>query len=483
MERIQQLRGRQHYFHSLTGLKIIMLKQLVNALAAIFILFCSSSAYSQATDSAMMKKISDEILTNGQAYTNLRFLCKKVGPRLSGSPQAARSVVETARMLKLAGADTVYLQECLVPHWVRGAKEVATLKLSNGKLYPLKVAALGNSVGTPASGINAPVIEVKNFDELHKLGTAAVKGKIVFFNYPMNPTYISTFRAYGEAGIYRGRGPSMAAKYGAVGVITRTLSPNLDDHPHTGSTVYNDSFPKLPAIAVSTNDAEYLSKALSTGAGSTVYFKTNCKMLAETVSHNVVGEIRGTELPDEVITVGGHLDSWDLAEGAHDDGAGCVQSIEVIRAMKAAGIKPKRTIRAVMFMNEENGLRGGLKYAEIAKTENKKFIFALESDAGGFTPRGFGVSATVEQKDKIFSWQPLFVPYGAGEFTVGGGGADIGPLRPLGTAMAGLNPDSQRYMDLHHATTDVFEAVSERELKLGAVVMAQLVWLVSEYGL
>ncbi len=460
-----------------------MLNIFASALTVSVLLFSSLSLFSQAEDSAMLKRISDEIFTNGQAYINLRFLCKKVGPRLSGSPQAARSVVETARMLKQAGADTVYLQECMVPHWVRGAKEVATLKLANGKSYPLKVAALGNSVGTPAAGVSAKVIEVINFDELHQLGTQGVKGKIVFFNYPMNPTYINTFRAYGEAGVYRGRGPSIAAKYGAVGVITRTLSPNLDDHPHTGSTVYNDSFPKLPAIAVSTNDAEYLSKALSSGAGSEVYFKTNCKLLGETISHNVIGEIEGGEFPDEVITVGGHLDSWDLAEGAHDDGAGCVQSIEVIRAMKAAGIKPKRTIRAVMFMNEENGLRGGLKYAEIAKTENKKFIFALESDAGGFTPRGFGISATAEQTEKIFSWRPLFVPYGAGEFMVGGGGADIGPLRSLGTAMAGLNPDSQRYMDLHHATTDVFEAVSERELKLGAVVMAQLVYLVSEYGL
>lgn len=451
-------------------------------LAALVLFFGSLSA--QTDTAAVLKKISDDVFTNGKAYINLRFLCKQVGQRLSGSPGAAKAVVETARMLREAGADTVYLQECMVPHWVRGAKEVATLQLGKGQTYNLKVAALGNSVGTPASGIKAQVVEVKNFDELNKLGEAGVKGKIVFYNYPMNPTYLNAFRAYGEAGIYRGRGPSMAAKYGAIGVITRTLSPNLDDYPHTGSTVYNDSFPKLPAVAVSTNDAEYLSKALASGPKE-VYIKTNCKMLPDTISYNVIGEIRGSEFPDEVLTVGGHLDSWDLAEGAHDDGAGCVQSIEVIRTFKSTGIRPKRTIRAVMFMNEENGLRGGTKYAEIAASEkDKKFIFALESDAGGFTPRGFGYTMNAQQAQKFVSWKNLFYPYGANDFVQGGGGADIGPLyRQFQTPLAGLNPDSQRYMALHHATNDVFEEVSERELKLGAIVMTQLMWLVSEYGL
>ncbi|MFN5915104.1 MAG: M28 family peptidase, partial [Chitinophagaceae bacterium] len=327
------------------------------------------------------------------------------------------------------------------------------------------------------------VVEVKNFKELDALGKDGVKGKIVFYNFRMDPRHINTFRAYGEAGVYRSQGPSRAAALGAVGVIVRTLSPVLDDHPHTGATRYDEQYPQIPAVAISTNGAVQLSDALAKGSVKQIYFKTNCKMLEDVLSYNVVGEIRGSEFPDEVITVGGHLDSWDLAEGAHDDGTGCMQSIEIIRVMKALGIQPKRTIRAVMFMNEENGLRGGNKYAEIARTENKKFIMALESDAGGFTPRGFGFSATAAQKDRILSWKPLFHPYGALEFNEGGGGADIGPLRPLGTALIGLNPDSQRYMDLHHAKTDVFEAVSERELNLGTVVMAAMVYLVSQYGL
>jgi len=442
------------------------------------------SAFSQSQrDSLVIKQISDEIFMNGQAYSNLRYLCKKVGPRLSGSPGAALAVEQTARMLREAGSDTVYLQPCMVPHWVRGEKEVGRALLQNGKSFPLNIVALGNAVGTPSAGITAPVVEVKNFKELDALGKDGVQGKIVFYNFRMDPRHINTFRAYGEAGVYRSQGPSRAAALGAVGVIVRTLSPVLDDHPHTGATRYDEQYPQIPAVAISTNGAVQLSDALAKGSVKQIYFKTNCKMLEDVLSYNVVGEIRGSEFPDEVITVGGHLDSWDLAEGAHDDGTGCMQSIEIIRVMKALGIQPKRTIRAVMFMNEENGLRGGNKYAEIARTENKKFIMALESDAGGFTPRGFGFSATAAQKDRILSWKPLFHPYGALEFNEGGGGADIGPLRPLGTALIGLNPDSQRYMDLHHAKTDVFEAVSERELNLGTVVMAAMVYLVSQYGL
>ena len=444
--------------------------------------FVSVSAQ-QNQDSLMIKRISDEVFMNGKAYENLRFLCKKVGPRLSGSAGAALAVEQTARMLREAGADTVYLQPCMVPRWERGAKEIGRASLTNGQTMPLNIVALGNAVGTPVGGISAQVIEVKNFKELDALGADKVKGKIIFFNYRMDPRFISTFAAYGDAGVYRSSGPSRAAALGAVAVIVRTLSPVLDDNPHTGATKYEEGKPKIPAVAISTNGAVELSKAIAEGKIGSVYLKTNCIMLEDVLSYNVIGEIRGTEFPSEVITVGGHLDSWDLAEGAHDDGTGCMQSIEIIRAMKALGIRPKRTIRAVMFMNEENGLRGGTKYGEVAKTENKKFIMAMESDAGGFTPRGFSFTADARQKERIMSWKPLFHPYGALEFNEGGGGADIGPLRPLGTALIGLTPDSQRYMDLHHAKTDVFEAVSERELNLGTVVMAAMVYLVSQYGL
>jgi len=443
---------------------------------------CAATGFSQDKDSVMIKKIVDEVMTNANAYSNLRILCKQVGQRISGSDNYNKAVALTSKMLKEAGADTVYLQECMVPHWVRGKKEKGEIILTGGKKYGLHLTALGNSVGTPANGISAKVIEIRSMAELEKMKTE-IKGKIVFFNFRMDPTNINTFRSYGQSGVSRTHGPSLAAKHGAVGALVRSLAINLNDIPHTGVTVYNDSFPKIPAVAISTNDAEYLSKELKKGSGTKAWFSTDCKTLPDAKAHNVVGEIRGSEFPEEIITVGGHLDSWDLAEGANDDGSGVMQSIEVLRAIKALGIEPKRTVRAVMFANEENGGRGGEAYLNEAKSSNEKHIFALESDAGGFTPRSFGFSATSEQFNKVIAWKDLFYPYGVYEFSKGGGGSDIGPLREIGTALAGLQPDSQRYFDIHHATTDVFENVSERELNLGAANMAALIYLVSEYGM
>lgn len=439
--------------------------------------------FAQDKNTDEIKRIASEVMTNSGAYENLRYLTKKIGPRLSGSANAQKAVEATARMMKEAGADTVYLQPCMVPHWVRGAKETGFIQVANGTKYPLNLTALGNSVGTDAAGIRSKVIEVRSMEELHLLGEKGVKGNIVFFNIPMNPAYIKTFRAYSESGIGRRSGPSQAAKYGAIGVMVRSLASNVDEYPHTGATAYNDSFPKIPAVAISTKDAEWLSSQLKNRIALNAYFKTNCRMLPDVLSYNVVGEIRGTEYPKEIITVGGHLDSWDICEGAHDDGAGCVQSIEVLRAFKKLGIQPKRTVRAVMFMNEENGLRGGLAYFKAAKDNNEQHIFALESDAGGFTPRGFGFDVSDETMNKVLQWKPLFFEYGIYDFAKGGGGADISPLKQLGTALAGLSPDSQRYFDVHHAASDTFESVSKRELDLGALNMAALIWLVSEYGL
>lgn len=450
---------------------------------AAWLLILTGTAPAQNDDSVTIRKIANEIMAKGTAYENLRYLCKKVGPRLSGSAQAQKAVEATLQMLKDAGADTVYLQSCMVPHWIRGEKEQGYIQVANGTKYQLKLCALGNSEGTGKKGLNASIIEVRNFEELDRLGSAVIKGKVVFFNFPMNPTHINSFWAYRESGAYRTRGPARAAKYGAIGVMVRSLASNLDDFPHTGTTLYNDSFPKIPAVAISTNDAEWLSRQLMRKMVTTVYLRTTCTMLPDVPSFNVVGEIRGSEIPGEIITVGGHLDSWDLAEGAQDDGAGCVQSIEVLRAFKATGTRPKRTIRAVMFMNEENGGRGGDKYLELAKEKKEKHIFALESDAGGFTPRGFGLDMPEEKRQKVMSWRNLFYPYGVYDLSGGGGGSDIGPLKQIGAALAGLNPDTQRYFDLHHAATDTFEAVSKRELHLGAVNMTALIYLVDKYGL
>jgi hypothetical protein len=325
---------------------------------------------------------------------------------------------------------------------------------------------------------------IHSFEELERRKNE-IKGKIVFYNYAFNPRLVETFRSYGDAVRYRVYGPSRAAEYGAVGVLVRSMSHSVDNNPHTGAMLYNDSFPKIPAAAVGLWDADKLAAALEKkGSGELrLFLRTQGRMLPDTLAHNVIGEIRGSEFPDEFITVGGHLDSWDPAEGAQDDGAGCVHSIEVLRALKAAGYKPRHSIRVVLFANEENGGRGGEKYADEAKVRGEKHLFGLESDAGGFTPRGFNISLPEEQLAGIRPWLQLLQPYGVYAFDKGGGGADVTPLETkLGSVVGELRPDSQRYFDYHHSRGDVLEAVNKRELELGALNMAALVYLVDKYG-
>jgi len=448
-----------------------------------------SVANAQNEDSVFIRKLSDEILSNSKAYDNLRVLTKQIGGRLAGSPQMVKAEQWGLKAMKAANADSTWLQQCMVQHWVRGGQDKAYARdvplTYNGRKKTgarvLDVVALGNSVGS-MKPLTAPILLVNSFDELEQKKDE-VKGKIVFYNYKFNPTYVRTFQAYGEASQYRGAGPSRAAKYGAVGVIVRSMSHSTDNHPHTGATRYADTLPKIPAVAIGLRDADWLSETLQKQTTS-VTLQTHGKFLPDTIGHNVIGEIKGSEFPNEYITVGGHLDSWDNCEGAHDDGAGCVQTIEILRAFKALGYKPKRTIRFVLFANEENGLRGGNKYADEAKAKGEKHIFALESDAGGFTPRGFGFTVPADKFAKVKAWEALLKPYGASEFSQGGGGADIGPLnRTQGTPVAGLQPDSQRYFDYHHARNDTFEAVNKRELDLGAVNMAALIYLIDKYGL
>lgn len=458
-------------------------------LLGLFISFACFAAFGQNEDSIQIKKISDEILTNGKAYENLRHLTKQIGPRLAGSRGMVKSEIWGMNMMKESGADKAWMQECMVPHWVRGGQDEAIANYDDQKSRkvkytnkPLDIVALGNSYGTGKKSISAQVILVNSFEELEKKKDE-VKDKIVFYNYKFNDTYINTFHAYRDAGQYRGQGPSRAAKYGAKAVIVRSMSHAADNNPHTGATRYDSNYAKIPAVAVGLRDADWLSKQLEKGKVS-VTLKTNGHFLPDTIGNNIIGELVGTEFPDEIITVGGHLDSWDNCEGAHDDGAGCVQTIEILRAFKAIGYQPKRTIRFVLFANEENGLRGGNKYADEAKEKNEKHILAMESDAGGFTPRALGFSGSEEQFQKFLSWKDLIAPYGCNEFIKGGGGADIGPLnRALKTPMASLNPDTQRYFDIHHSRSDVFEAVNKRELELGAVNMAALIYLVDKYGL
>jgi carboxypeptidase Q len=434
-------------------------------------------------DSLLIRKIADDILVNGTAYSNLHTLTKKVGGRITGSPQMYKAEEWGQNALREAGADKVYLQACNVPRWVRGAKEEAKL-IVDGKQDPLAVLALGNSVGTDAKGLTAPVILVNSFEELEQKKDE-IKGKIVFYNYKFNPKFIETFRGYGDAVRYRGAGASRASKYGAVAVLVRSVTNSTDNFPHTGAMEYNKDYPKIPALAVGLWDADKIEAALAKNKNAEIYIRSNAITLPDTVGHNVIGELTGSEFPDQYITVGGHLDSWDPAEGAHDDGTGCVHSIEVLRALKAIGYKPKHTIRVVLFADEENRGDGGSKYAEEAKAKNEKHIFGLESDAGGFTPRGFSFVISPEKAAAIRAgWIPLLQPYGVYEISLGFAGADVEPLNgAVGVPVAEIIPDSQRYFDYHHSPNDVFENVNKRELELGAINMAALIYLVDQHGL
>ncbi|MDD7884974.1 M20/M25/M40 family metallo-hydrolase [Flavivirga sp. 57AJ16] len=452
-------------------------------LACLLGFISSVGVYSQS-DAQVLKKIYTTSLTNGKSYDWLNHLSNQIGGRLSGSLNAEKAVQYTKEELDKLGLDKVWLQPVMVPKWVRGFKEYAYIESGKGKTTTVNICALGGSVATPALGLKAPIVEVKNFEELEMLGKENIEGKIVFFNRPMQADLISTFEAYGGCVNQRYKGAVEATKYGAVGIIVRSMNLRLDDLPHTGSMTYEDLpvADRIPSAAISTNDAELLSTMLKLNKSIKFYFKQNCKQLKDVLSYNVIGQITGSEFPEEYMIVGGHLDSWDLGDGSHDDGAGVVQSMDVLRLLKESGIKPKRSIRVVLFMNEENGLRGGNKYAEEAKQKGENHVFALESDAGGFTPRGFSFDCNDASFNQVLSWQPLFKPYLIHFFEKGGSGADVGPLKTETNVLAGLRPDSQRYFDHHHASNDTFDAVNKRELELGAATMTALVYLFDKYG-
>lgn len=437
------------------------------------------------TDEKVISDIYTNSLTNGQSYKWLDYLSNNIGSRLSGSLGAEKAVAWTKEELETLGLDKVWLQPVMVPKWVRGVPEFAYIETSPGSTIKVNICALGGSISTPSTGLKAKIIEVSGVDELEKLGKDKIEGKIVFFNRPMDASLINTFESYGGCVNQRYSGAMEASKFGAIGVIVRSMNLRIDDLPHTGSMTYGNIPPddRIPSAAISTKHADLLSGMVKLDNNIQFYFKQNSKQLDDVLSHNVIGEITGSEYPDEYIVVGGHLDSWDLGDGAHDDGAGCTQSMEVLRLLKLSGIKPKRSIRVVLFMNEENGLRGGNKYAEIAAQKNENHIFALESDAGGFTPRGFYFDCDQSNFEQILSWKSLFKPYLIHFFELGGSGADIGPLKNETNVLSGLKPDSQRYFDYHHAPNDTFDAVNKRELELGAATMTSLIYLIDKYGI
>lgn len=455
----------------------------------LFALLCFAFAAQAESnpDSLLLRSIYDEALTNGESYENLRTLTKDIGHRLSGSQSAADAMQWGSAVMRGYGADSVWIMPVMVPSWTRGSIARSTAYIGQ-KQVPLRVTALGGSVGTPNDqSIRGKVIMVKDVNALDTLRASAIAGRIVLFNRAMDPVLINTGAAYGGAVDQRGNGASAAAKAGAIGALVRSMTHALDTLPHTGALRYKDEINRIPAAAISTVDATTLSHALENHPDLEVSLQMNCAAFDDVLQGNVIGQWTGTEKPNEIITIGGHLDSWDIGEGAHDDGAGVVHTLEALRILKAIGYQPKRTLRFVLFINEENGNRGGKEYARKAAIENEEpdlvHVGAMESDAGGFVPRGFRIDATDSATAIVRSWEGLFDPYNIHLFRRGGAGVDISPLKTLNPrpTMLGLSPDGQRYFDFHHSSQDVFENVHKRELELGAATFAAALAMLDQH--
>ena len=448
----------------------------------LLVLAIASTNLEAQIDSIFKQKLSNITKTALQdtfGYNLLRELCR-IGPRLSGSQNLVKAENFLLERLSTLGFDTVYTQTVTTNNWKRG--DIARFSGPGGAKFSL--IALGGSTGT-GGVIKAEVIEVADFAELESRKDE-VKGKIVFFNFAFPQNVYESFESYGPAVNYRVNGAIRAAAYGAVGVLIRSVASNFDDVSHTGTLRYLDTIPKIPAAALGVQSAVKLSKMLAesklAGKKPVFEFEMDCTTEDPAPVSNIIAEIRGSEIPDEVIVVGGHLDSWDVGEGAHDDGTGVVQSLEVLQLIKKTGFRPKRTVRAVLFANEENGLAGGKAYGKFAEEETARDIAAIESDRGGFTPRGFSVDATPEVLAKLEKWLPYFNATGIEWFRKGGSGADISQIKNS-KALIGYVPDSQRYFTYHHSANDVFTAVDHRELELGSAAITILTLLISEFGL
>ncbi len=430
---------------------------------------------------ATVTQLLEEATARGEAYRMLESLCTTAPHRLSGSAGAATAVEWARATMEAIGLDNVRLEPCTVPHWERGETEtLAIVKPEELAGTRLPILALGGSVATPEGGVTAPLVEVRSFDELTELGEEA-RGKIVFFNRPMNGELLSTFAAYGLAVDQRTQGASRAARAGGIAALVRSMTTSRDDSPHTGAMHYDPRVPeKVPAAAISTNGADRIAALLAAGEEVVAKLELSCRTLEDKPSFNVVGEIVGRELPDEIVVVGGHLDGWDVGQGAHDDGSGSCQSLEVARLFRALDLQPRRTLRVVLFMNEENGLRGARAYRDTHQDEMENHVLAMESDRGGFTPRGFTSDAGPEAMAILRGIVDLMAPSGADRVIPGGGGADVTPMARDGVITMGYLPDSQRYFDVHHSERDTLDTVSPRELNLGAGVMAAMCYVVAD---
>jgi len=415
----------------------------------------------------------EEMRTHG-AYTDLAWLCDRIGHRLSGSPQLDQAIAWAQSRLKAAGLVNVHAEPVMVPHWVRG-REAAELLLPTP--HRLNILGLGGTVGTPPGGLTADVVVVGSFDELEQLG-AAVKGKIVLFDVP--------YKGYGHTVVYRHDGAARAAKLGATAALVRSVGPVSLDTPHTGVMDYDPAFPKIPTAAVTIEAASQMHRMQDRGERIQLHLELGAQTLLDAPSANVVGEIRGTEKPDEVLILSGHLDSWDVGQGAQDDGAGTVIAMEAARLIQALGLKPKRTVRVVLWTNEENGLRGGKGYRDAHAAELQHIVAALETDSGSERVKAFTLDlpkATAQAKaDALAALKSVGREVeGLGvTFQLGGSGADVGPMVAAGVPGLGMHHAATHYFDIHHTNADTFDKVSRDDLDFNAAILATFAYALAQ---
>jgi len=415
-------------------------------------------------------RIIGAALTNNKAYARLGYLTDRIGHRLSGSTNLERAIAWAVAEMKTDGLDNVRTEKVMVPHWVRGEESLEMLAPVSTKLSML---GLGNSVATPADGITADAVVVRNFAELDALGER-VRGKIVVYN--------AAFTGYGATVQYRLNGASRAARHGAVAALVRSITPVSLQTPHTGAMNYDPQQPKIPVAAITIEAAELLQRTYNRGDAITLRLKMEAKFLPDAESANVVAELKGSERPDEIVVVSGHYDSWDVGQGAHDDGGGCIVAWEAARLLKELGLRPRRTIRVVLYTNEENGLRGGNAYRDAHRTELSKHIFAIESDSGVFRPEGLGLAATAPPlfRSNLQEIAKLLSGIGADRIAPSGGGADIGPIMREGVIGASLDVEGSRYFDIHHTPADTFDKINPRDLALCVATMAVMAYTIAD---
>jgi hypothetical protein len=443
---------------------------------------CLCAAFGGSRESARpYQGVIDRLREAGLAGERAHELLRRItsaGPRLTGSPQAAAAVEESLKLMAELGLQKVHAEPVEVGRWVRGTVAEAVVEAAGARpAVPLAVCALGGSVGTPGTGLTAPVVEVRAIGELDKLGPR-LKGRIVFFNRPMDRRVADPFAAYGGAADQRVDGASAAARHGAAGVLVRSLTFRVDLNPHTGMLRYRPGVPRVPAAAISTADAEALSALLRKEPDARVTLRMDCRDGGRVVSANVIGEITGSGLPGEIVLLGGHLDSWDLGAGAHDDGAGCAAALEAVRLIRDLGLRPRRTVRVVFFMDEEFGGTGGRAYAVAPERAGERHVVAAESDRGGFAPVGLAVGGRI--LEKVRSHADLFRPFGVSFVGPGGGGVDVAPLVEKGAAPAAVIVNAAAYFDVHHSALDTVSSVHPRELELQAVILAALAYILAE---